>query len=84
MDKKIGKEFYHGDETHPVALTVGELQEILDELPKDLRIRHGFGKGIEVIVFNHDSDSEHLGFEELDENELSEDLMERIEELWEI
>jgi len=68
MAKKIGKEFYHGDKTRPVALTVGDLKKILDKLPDNLRIRHGFGHGIEIIVYNHNSDSEHLGFEEIYED----------------
>jgi len=46
------------------AYTVGELKEVLNELPDDLEIRQGFDSGVQVTVFNVGYDNTHLSFED--------------------
>jgi hypothetical protein len=64
---KIPEKFYKGD-NHPKANTVGALKKILDELPNGMRIECGFGEGVEVVVYNHGTETEHLEFRELEGN----------------
>jgi len=64
----IPPKFYKG-RNHPTARTVGELKAALAELPDDLRVDiGGFGAAMELVVYNHGTDSEHLGVREHDEN----------------
>lgn len=60
----IPKKFYHADEEHPIALTVGELKKVLAELPDTLFIQQGFGEGAQVVVYNHGAPDEQVSFEE--------------------
>lgn len=55
--------FYRGDSL-PVATTVGQLQFLLNQLPKDLPVNQGFGNAIELAVYNVGSSNMYLGFEE--------------------
>ena len=53
---EIPTKFYKGDDK-PVANTVGELIEILKELPAELPVDQGFNNGgTVVVVFNVDSE----------------------------
>lgn len=61
LKSKIRGEFYKGDLDRPIAETVGELINLLLELPEDLPIDPWDG-GVAVIVYNVSSDA-HLGFE---------------------
>ena len=56
---KIPKKYYKGD-NHPIARTVGELKAALSELPNELRVEAGFGEAMQLVVYNHGSDDEHL------------------------
>lgn len=60
---------YHKGDKHPTARTVGELKAALAELPDDLRVEAGFGEAMELVVYNHGSDYEHLEIREHDEDE---------------
>jgi len=64
---EIDCKFYHADFEHPKAYTVGELKEILAELPDDLRIKQGFEDGVKLIIYNHGFNP-HLELEEIDED----------------
>jgi len=65
---EINEKFYRlGTEGHPKIYTVGELKEILGELPDDLPIKQGFGDGVMLIVYNHDDGEDHLEFEEIED-----------------
>lgn len=66
MNAIIPKKFYKAG-NHPTARTVGELKEILEELPDDLRVEAGFGDMAQVVVYNHgqyDMHMEVIGYEE--------------------
>jgi hypothetical protein len=63
----IPKHFYHGD-NHPTVSTVGELREVLAELPNNLRVEAGFSKCAMLVVYNIASDP-HLEIEEGDDDE---------------
>jgi hypothetical protein len=62
---KIPKEFWNGD-NHPEAYTVGALIVQLKRLPENLTVKHGFGAGMQIIVYNHGENDMHLGIEEID------------------
>lgn len=66
MADDIPREFYYGDD-HPICYTVGDLVEQLKRLPRGMKINQGFGRGVEVIVYNHGRSDCHLEFEEVDE-----------------
>lgn len=53
---------------HPIAYTVGELKIHLADLPDDLKIKQGFNKGVELVVYNYHSADRHLEFNETDED----------------
>lgn len=56
MKDKIPTKFYKGKDM-PVANTVGELIEILKELPPELPVDQGFNnQWTLVVVFNFDSE----------------------------
>lgn len=65
--KRIPKRFYHGDEK-PVAKTVGELIELLKQIPPELQLTL-YRKGLQVIVYNISYPAGgpspiHVGFDE--------------------
>jgi len=62
---KISRKFYHTDEEAPVAETVGDLIKILGELPRSLKIKQGFGEGVECSVLNYGDNDCFLEFEEV-------------------
>ena len=64
----IPTKYYKGDK-HPTACTVGELKAALAELPDDLRVEAGFGEAMELVVYNHGTDDEHLEIREHDDDE---------------
>jgi len=64
----IPRKYYKRDK-HPTARTVGELKAALAELPDDLRVEAGFGEAMELVVYNHGTDDEHLEIREHDEDE---------------
>lgn len=69
MADEIPQEFYKGMGPQP-AMTVGELIEQLQKLPKDLKINQGFGKGVRACVYNVNAahvDFPHMEFQEVDE-----------------
>ena len=66
MPLKIPPKFYNESFDHPIALTVGELKAILDELPDDLPVESIFSEGVVVVVYNHGKKDMHLEFEEVD------------------
>lgn len=58
---------------HPRAYTVGEVVDQLKRLPPDLPVESGFGKGVELIVFNVGAkhvDGPHLDFHEISEGDM--------------
>lgn len=68
MKDNIPTKFYKGED-RPVANTVGELIEILKELPAELPVDQGFNnKGTVVVVFNVDSDP-FVEFLEVEDND---------------
>jgi hypothetical protein len=56
----IPDKFFKAALPQPTASTVGQLKQILAELPDDLAVTGDFGEEIELIVFNHGTDEEHL------------------------
>jgi hypothetical protein len=68
---KIAPKFYHADFENPRAYTVGELKEILVELPDDLAIKQGFEYGVALVIYNDDNmyGDSHLEFEEIEEED---------------
>lgn len=65
----IPEKFYHGDAPRPMAYTIGELKELLSELPDELGIESDWSAGVAVIVYNHGTPYEHLEFEEIEQEE---------------
>lgn len=65
----IPRKFYKVGIPRPTARTVGQLKAILAELPDELRVEAGFGEPMEIRVYNHGSDDEHLAIEAYDESE---------------
>lgn len=61
----IPEKFYKGDD-QPCAYTVGELIEILQELPPDLCVDMGFDTAAVVVVYNHGKPHMHVAIEESD------------------
>jgi hypothetical protein len=62
---KIDEKFYRGED-HPTAHTVGELKQLLSELPDELGVQEGFNDGVRLVVYNHGRVDERLEFEEID------------------
>lgn len=60
--KEIPTKFYKANERQPTAATVGELKQILDELPDTLRVEVGFGAAL-VSVYNHKKPGMHCRIE---------------------
>ncbi len=50
----------------PAPENVGSLIEILQKLPKDLPVNHGFEEGVKLVWFNVGRPNEYVGFEEND------------------
>lgn len=64
----IDEKFTNGNLNQPVACTVGELIEILKELPPELPISDdGRHASMEVVVFNVDGDDTHMSLEQIEE-----------------
>lgn len=68
INMNIPTKFYKQGK-HPTARTVGELKAILTELPDDLRIEAGFSSTVELVVYNHGTDDQHLEITEHDEDD---------------
>ena len=62
----IARKFYHTDEETPVANTVGELAELLKELPPELPIETTWNSGVQISVYNFGESNCHLEFEKID------------------
>lgn len=71
MKDLIPKHFYHGD-NQPTVSTVGELREILAELPDGLKVKAGFSNCAMLVVYNIASDP-HLEIEEGDDDDEDDD-----------
>lgn len=65
----IPEKFFKAAIPSPTASTVGELKQILAELPDDLAVTGDFGDSIELVVFNHGTDEEHLEFRDHDDSD---------------
>ena len=65
----IPKKFWHASERKPVAYTVEDLIEILQELPPELPLTAGFGEGAMVVLYNIDREGMHVEVVECDEDE---------------
>ena len=48
----IPSKYWKADEQHPMAKTVGELRQLLNELPDDLPLDSDTSDGISLIVYN--------------------------------
>jgi len=68
MKAKIPKKFYQGSLKKPTAKTVGDLKKQLDKLPNTLNIEQGFGKGVELVVYNINQQDTHLEFQDLSDS----------------
>jgi hypothetical protein len=68
-ENKIPPEFYSDSLSTPEAYSVGDLKEILQTLPDNLRINCGFSQGVMVVVYNVNCEGKNpaLEFEECDE-----------------
>ena len=62
----IHKKFYRQEFSRPSAYTVGELLEILKQLPPELEIESDFSSGVELVVYNMKT-NRHLQFREIEE-----------------
>ena len=70
----IPKKFWYDSEPTPAAYTVGELIEILQELPPELALSAGFGDGAMVVLYNINRDGMHVEVTEIeDEDDYMED-----------
>jgi len=56
--------YYKGDAEKPHAATVGELKQLLGQLPDDLPIMQGFGQGVNLCVYNVKCHTAHLSFDD--------------------
>jgi hypothetical protein len=65
-NKSIPKKFYRGD-NRCTARTVGEIKDLLAELPDDLPVQAPFGEPVQLIVYNHGRPDMHLEVVEADE-----------------
>jgi hypothetical protein len=65
----IPKKFWHASEPSPVAYTVEDLIEILQELPPELPLTAGFGEAAMVVLYNIDREGMHVEVVECDEDE---------------
>lgn len=64
---RIPERFYKAALPKPVVYTVGELKAALAELPDDLPCECGFNHSMELVVYNHGTDTEHLEIREGDD-----------------
>lgn len=66
MSKKaIPEKFWKGEES-PQARTVGQLVDLLAELPRTMRVEASFGAKVQVIVWNHGTEDEHVSIDSAD------------------
>lgn len=64
MTDIIPEKFYRGDRPHPIAYSVGELKQILNELPDNLPIECSLDYGVKLTVYNHGTEDMHLQLED--------------------
>ena len=62
----VPKKFWHDSEPTPVAYTVGDLIDILKELPSELPVTTGFNDGAMVVLYNIDKGGMHVEIVELE------------------
>ena len=57
-------EFIKGEGMGLIAENVGQLKEILNNLPDDFGIEQGFARSVSVCVYNLGRDNPHITFED--------------------
>lgn len=72
MDKykeTVPRGFWNSDTPTPTAETIGELIDVLKQLPPEVTIKQGFGEGVSVTLYNigGDFDGSHVEFGEVEE-----------------
>lgn len=70
----IPSKYWKADEQHPMAKTVGELRQLLDELPDDLPLDAATSDGLSLIVYNINH-SPSLGFSDYYTNDEDDDYV---------
>ena len=60
-------EFYKGDLERPMATQISDLIWQLKKLPQDKLIKQRFGEGVQLTVYNINSEAPFLEFEEVDD-----------------
>lgn len=65
--KKSTKKKFVSRFLRPQALfTVEQLRQVLNEYPGDMQVKCGSEDGVVLVVFNENTDTEHLSIEEND------------------
>ena len=60
---------FHKAGKQPHATNVGQLKQLLTELPDDLSVQAEFGEPVELVVYNYGQWDQHLQIREHNEDE---------------